>query len=325
MILEANGGVERDASSLPENRRFVDAPSRLRSDPPGWSCFSMERAGQDDDPHGGEGYRKPCSGRRMAFIRCCREWRYAWRWLSAQSGRGARGRRGYARSGPIVPACWDSGTDPSRRLPTPRGIITRDTCEAARDRADGMAKQSADSSGPAGDAGETERVASRDDLDATGTPSGSSPSRTAETAASSAPVRDDGLRVTLGPPEPLPALSHPAPLASPDTALASNMSPVPAKRDRPSPEAVAEPKSTADSALDSPGATRMMLKTVGNPMSRSRSPHRSGRRSRQRRLAKPRRSWPRAETSWNRSPPTRSRSRGPSGSTNVSCPRNRSS
>ena len=46
----------------------------------------------------------------------------------------------------------------------------------------------------------------------------------------------------------MPALSHPALLASPDAALASNASPSTAKRDRPSPEAVTEPKSATDPA-----------------------------------------------------------------------------
>ncbi len=157
---------------------------------------------------------------------------------------GPTGLRSVGTDRPSLLGFWDRSQPPP---PDPAGDYYARYMRTARDRADGMAKQSADSSGPAGDAGETERVALRDDLDATGTPSGSSPSRTAKTAASSAPVRDDGLRVTLGPPEPLPALSHPAPQRA-RIPRGLDMSPVPAKRDRPSPEAVAEPKSTADSA-----------------------------------------------------------------------------
>ena len=167
------------------------------------------------------------------------------------------GLRSVGTDRPGLLSFWDRSQPPP---PDPAGDYYARYMRTARDRADGMAKQSADSPGPARDAGEAEGVTPRGDLVASGKPAGSSPSRAGKTAASAAPVRDDGLRVTLGPPEPLPALSLPAPLASPDTALASNASPSPserelasnaspspAKRDRTSPEAVAEPESATDS------------------------------------------------------------------------------
>ncbi len=158
---------------------------------------------------------------------------------------GTTGLRSVGTDRPGLLSFWDRSQPPP---PDPAGDYYARYMRTARDRTDGMAKQPADSSDPAGGAGETDHVTSRDDLVASDTPSGSSPSRTAKTGGSSAPIRDDGLRVTLGPPEPLPALSHPAPLASPDATLASNTFPSPADRDRPPPEAVAESKSATDAA-----------------------------------------------------------------------------
>ena len=160
MILEANGGIERDASSPPDHWWFVDVPSRLRSDLPRRSRFSMERAGQDDDPHGGEVTVSHVQGEK---------WRLpavvaygGMPGVGFQRDRdgctGTTGLRSVGTDRPGLLGFWDRSQPPP---PDPAGDYYARYMRTARDRADVMAKPPADPSGPARDAGEPEGVTLR--------------------------------------------------------------------------------------------------------------------------------------------------------------------
>ncbi len=118
---------------------------------------------------------------------------------------------------------------------------------AAKDRADALAKRSADSSGRVPDDDETpadqpddERLASRS-RDA----AGSSPRRTTD------PVRDEAIQVTLLPPEPLPALA-----GTQDADLAWTTSQAPGQRREEQPPVEADPAPAPRRAASARGSPR---------------------------------------------------------------------
>ena len=199
-------------------------------------------------------------------------------------------------------------------LARPGGRLLRAYMHAAKDRADAMAKRSADSAGRDPGDGETlpgepvdERLASRR-RDATSSPLPRRSRRTTD------PVRDDTIQVTLGPPEPLPALA-----ATRNTDLAWNDS-------TPQPEGQAErpPDEAARPPLHGSAASPWLAAILsGMRRRRDRPPLPSVRLGLLPTTRAP--SWPGARPSCDRSTPTRSRSRGPSASAASSSPRNRSS
>ena len=196
---------------------------------------------------------------------------------------------------------WDRSQPPS---PDPAADYYARYMHAAKERADALAKRSAESSGPIpvdvqspSDPQDDERLASRE-RDATGSPSPRRSRRTTD------PVRDERIHVTLGPPEPLPALA-----GTRDTALAWTASSPQGPGPEEQPPGEAEP-APAPGAPDRPWLAAM---TPGDPERRDRHPHPSDRHPRPSgrpglRPAMRAPSSPAARPSCGRSAPTRSRS-----------------
>ena len=132
--------------------------------------------------------------------------------LIASGCSGMTGLRSVGTDRPSLLSFWDRSQPPA---PDPAADYYARYMHSARDRADAMAKRSPGSSEPdPGEAGGAK--GSQGDEVIASRPLGKSNS-----AIAGKPLRDDTIRVTLGPPEPLPALSGSSATTAQDANLAS--------------------------------------------------------------------------------------------------------
>ncbi len=116
---------------------------------------------------------------------------------------GMTGLRSVGTDRPSLLGFWDRPQPPS---PDPAADYYARYMHSARDRADAMAKPSSESSEPDHDDGGPDRYRKAMKSIA---PRYAIPASPGNRPTSTKPVRDESLQVTLGPPEPLPALSEP--------------------------------------------------------------------------------------------------------------------
>ncbi|MGP0064514.1 MAG: DUF1571 domain-containing protein [Isosphaeraceae bacterium] len=140
---------------------------------------------------------------------------------------GCSGMTGFRSVGTDRPGLLGFWERPETAPPDPAGDYYARYMRSARDRADAMAKRSTESIEPSQDDDGAEPAQQGGEVVASRSRAGS----TGKASASTKPVRDDSIQVTLGPPEPLAALTEPAPPLR-DAELASTRPRSPSKRDR---------------------------------------------------------------------------------------------
>jgi hypothetical protein len=150
---------------------------------------------------------------------------------------GMTGLRSVGTDRPTLFGFWER---PQPAPPDPAGDYYARYMRSARDRADAMATRSTESPGPTQDDAGSGPGSQDDEVVASRTGAGSGSGATGRSAASTKPVGDETIRITLGPPEPLPALSESSSTAQ-DTKLASTR---------------AWPQSNANQRPDEPEADR---------------------------------------------------------------------
>jgi hypothetical protein len=176
----------------------------------------------DDDPHGGEqeAMSRAKDDVQPLFLRMAACLTLALS-LTELGCSGVTGLRSVGTDRPSLFGLWDR---PEPTTPDPAGDYYARYMHSAQDRADAMAKRSTESTQVKDEAGtasqSNEAVADATRADSTG-----------RSSASTKPARDNAIRITLGPPEPLPSLSEPAP-PLPDTDLASTRASSPSNGNR---------------------------------------------------------------------------------------------